>query len=132
MMRHEHDAGFALTAAEVAFLEEWAIKELRRSAHLARISEGYPVMEEIRRYTEEWNKLLTRIKQWKMKYWKYKIGDVVRIKPEYRPMWMTDEEDAIREIVYVDETDSDRPYQLDGDDDFRLMWWGEEMLEQYR
>lgn len=55
---------------------------------------------------------------------RFKVGDIVRIRPEYR-------DDDIREVIYVDETDDENPYQLDGDDDFRLKWWSDEMLEKY-
>lgn len=54
---------------------------------------------------------------------KFKVGDIVRIKPEYC-------EDPVREIIHIDETDDETPYQLDGDDDFRLKWWGDDMLEK--
>lgn len=62
---------------------------------------------------------------------RYKVGDIVRILPGYREDPAMKEEEAIREIIYVDETDEELPYQLDGDDDFRLKWWGDDMLEKY-
>ena len=60
---------------------------------------------------------------------KFKLGDIVRILPEYREDPAIGEEEAVREIIYVDETDEELPYQLDGDDDFRLKWRGDDMLE---
>lgn len=56
---------------------------------------------------------------------RFKVGDIVRILPE----WL---EDPIRKIIYVDESDEELPYQLDGDDEFRLKWWGDDMLELHK
>lgn len=62
---------------------------------------------------------------------RFKVGDIVRILPEFRAAQFYDDKDAVREVIYVDETDDELPYQLDGDNDFRQCWWGEEMLERY-
>lgn len=62
---------------------------------------------------------------------RFKVGDLVRVKPEALKGFGLEGEYAVREIIYVDECDDKLPYQLDGDGDFRLYWWGDDMLERY-
>ena len=60
---------------------------------------------------------------------KYKIGDIIHIRPESLPEPPEDGFGYEREIIYVDEYDPISTYQLDGDDNFRLRWWNDSDFE---